>query len=216
MQRPGQGGEGDQREQPPGVDAGHVDQDRGDREARDHEGGDMPVIPDDEVVPEHAEVPEPLHDPMTSDAGAGAALPAAADRALSQKMHAAATTATTGTRTSRAASLPGQETPAPSAPQKVPNEVSMTPTANFIQFSGTFVSGPLTAMPVMTTTTIAAIAPMLAASTLCWLSPKVMTMKTTSSPSSSTPLKASVKEYQSVTRPRDSRVASWAALTSLR
>jgi hypothetical protein len=35
----------------------------------------------------------------------------------------------------------GQCTPAPSAPQNVPNEVSMTPTANFIAFSGTRASG---------------------------------------------------------------------------
>ena len=78
-------------------------------------------------------------------------------------MQAAATTATTGMTTSRAASLPGQRTPAPSAPQKVPNEVSMTPTASFIQFSGTLVSGALTAMPTMVTTMIAAAAPITAA-----------------------------------------------------
>ena len=36
-----------------------------------------------------------------------------------------------------AASPPGQCAPAPSADQKIPNVVSMTPTANFIVFSGT-------------------------------------------------------------------------------
>ncbi len=48
-----------------------------------------------------------------------------------------------------------------------------------------------------------------------WLLPKVITMKTTSSPSSSTPLKARVKEYQSLTPRRFSTVASRAAATSL-
>ena len=122
-------------------------------------------------------------------------------------MQAAATSATTGTSTSRAASLPGQATPAPSAPQKVPKLVSMTPTANFIQFSGTLVSGALTAMPMIVTTTMAAAAPITAAPMFFWLSPKVITMKTTSSPSSSTPLNARVKEYQSLTPRLDSLAA---------
>src|ERR1700677_5375380 len=114
-------------------------------------------------------------------------------------MYAAATSATTGMRTSRAASLPGHATPAPSAPQNVPNDVSMTPTASFIQFSGTFDSGALTAMPVSVTTMMAAAAPITAAPRFFWLSPNVITMNATSRPSSSTPLNASVKEYQSLT-----------------
>src|SRR5580693_6634425 len=130
-------------------------------------------------------------------------------------MYAAATSATMGTRTSSAASLPGHATPAPSAPQNVPNDVSITPTASFIQFSGTFASGALTAIPVIVTTMMAAAAPMTAAPRSFWLSPNVITMKTTSRPSSSTPLNASVKEYQSVTPRLVSLVAASAAATSL-
>ncbi len=46
-----------------------------------------------------------------------------------------------GTITSSAESDPGQCAPAPSAPQKVPNAVSITPTANFSVFSGTLARG---------------------------------------------------------------------------
>ncbi len=63
---------------------------------------------------------------------------------------------------------------------------------------------------------IAAAAPMTAAPMFFWLSPKVITMKTTSRPSSSTPLKARVKEYQSLTPRLDSLVAASAAATSRR
>ena len=85
----------------------------------------------------------------------------------------------------------------PSAPQNVPNEVSMMPTANFIAFSGTRASGARTAIPVTVTTMTAAAAPITAAPTLRWLAPNVITMKTTSRPSSRTPLNDSVKAYQS-------------------
>src|SRR5262249_56535728 len=104
---------------------------------------------------------------------------------------------TAGTITSRAASPPGQSAPAPSTPQNVPKDVSMTPTASFIQFSGTRASGALTATPVSVTSTTAATAPITAAPMLCWLAPNVSTMNTTSSPSRSTPLNAGVNEYQS-------------------
>src|SRR5581483_11364120 len=106
------------------------------------------------------------------------------------------------TSTSSAASDPGQETPAPSAPQKVPKAVSMIPTANFIQFSGTRASGARTENPTPATSTTAHAAPMTAAPMSFWLAPKVSTMNTTSSPSSSTPLNARVNAYQSFTRPR--------------
>ena len=56
---------------------------------------------------------------------------------------------------SRAASPPGQEAPAPSAAQKIPNEHSITPTMSFIVFSGTRASGARTAKPPATTTATA-------------------------------------------------------------
>ena len=54
---------------------------------------------------------------------------------------------------------PGHSTPAPSALQKIPNEVSITPTPNFNVFSGTRVSGACTITPAINTTTSAAAAP---------------------------------------------------------
>ena len=72
--------------------------------------------------------------------------------------------------------------PAPSAPQYDPNDVSMTPTASFSEFSGTRASGARTATARTTTTTTAAAAANAAKPMLPWLAPKVSTMKTTSSP----------------------------------
>ncbi len=92
----------------------------------------------------------------------------------------------------------------------------MMPTANFIAFSGTFASGARTAIPVTVTTSNAAAAPITAAPTLRWLAPNVITMKTTSRPSSRTPLNESVKAYQSLTPRRDETAASLAAATSRR
>ena len=54
---------------------------------------------------------------------------------------------------------------------------------------------------------MAAAAPITAAPMFFWLAPKVITMKTTSRPSSSTPLKARVNAYQSLTPRFDSLAA---------
>ena len=91
-----------------------------------------------------------------------------------------------------AASPAGQSAPAPSAPQKMPNEVSITPTAYLSVFSGTRASGPRTAMPAAPTITTAATAASAASPTLSWFAPNVTAMNATSRPSSSTPLKLSV------------------------
>jgi peptidase E len=76
VQGPGQRGEGAQREQPPGVHPGHVDQQGGDRQRGHHDGGDLPVVADHEVVPERSErLQGPHHRPVTSSdsvAGRGA------------------------------------------------------------------------------------------------------------------------------------------------
>lgn len=91
----------------------------------------------------------------------------------------------------RDASPPGQPAPAPSVPQNMPNEVSITPTANFIVFSGTLASGARAAAPAwMTNSTASPAAAAAAASGMrCWFAPKVSTMNATSKPSKSTPLK---------------------------
>jgi hypothetical protein len=56
---------------------------------------------------------------------------------------------------SSAPSPPGHVAPAPSAPQNIPNELSSTPTANFIAFYGTRASGALAATPAAATTSTA-------------------------------------------------------------
>ncbi len=48
-------------------------EDRGEGEADHDEGGDLPVVADDEVVPERAERLELLHEPTTSDCCGGRA-----------------------------------------------------------------------------------------------------------------------------------------------
>src|SRR5258708_36340812 len=72
VQGPGQGAEDAQRQQPPGVNPGHVDHERGDRQARGHQCGDVPVVADDEVAPERAERLELAHELITSEAGESA------------------------------------------------------------------------------------------------------------------------------------------------
>jgi hypothetical protein len=74
----------------------------------------------------------------------------------------------------------------------MPNELSITPTANFIVFSGALASGALATTPTATTTATPAAAP--ARLTLCWLATKVSTINATSRPSNRTPLKAIVNE----------------------
>ena len=88
--------------------------------------------------------------------------------------------------------------PAPSADQKIPKVVSMTPTANFIVFSGTRASGARTATPTTADEHDRAAAPAAASGMLPCVLPKVRTMKATSSPSRKTPLNESVKPYQSI------------------
>ena len=96
-----------------------------------------------------------------------------------------------GTIASSARSPPGQSAPAPSAAQNIPNEQSITPTANFIVFSGTRASGARSASPrARHGEDRDRRGRRGEADMRCWLAPKVSTMKATSRPSSSTPLKA--------------------------
>src|SRR5512133_1401670 len=153
-------------------------------ESEDDAQGQSPVVPNDEVVAEHRECPQPAHDeaPVTVPIG----------RLRSTKTEPIALTAVTSTITASAPSLPGQDTPAPSTPQNIPNEVKSTPTANFNVFSGIRASGARAAIPTAVTTTTAAAAPSAARGMLPWVAPKVKTMNATSSPSKKTPLNDSV------------------------
>src|ERR1700722_16668458 len=82
-----------------------------------------------------------------------------------------ATNSTPGITASSAAPPPGQLAPAPSAPQNMPKELSITPTANFIVFSGTLARGARAATPAAITTSTAMAAAAAASGTCFWLAP---------------------------------------------
>src|ERR1039458_4228718 len=58
-QRPAERADDAYRQQPPRVDPGHVDEQRGQGQGHDDNRRTAPVITDDEVVPERAERAEP-------------------------------------------------------------------------------------------------------------------------------------------------------------
>src|SRR6266849_3712826 len=90
---------------------------------------------------------------------------------------------------SRNRSENGQSMPKRSPDQNVPKVVSMIPTINFKVFSGTLWRGACTKAPTRITSRPAAVAPRAAKPMpLAPPPPKEMTMKATSSPSSSTDL----------------------------
>src|SRR6185437_9352301 len=124
---------------------------------RDHDPDrDRPVVADDEVVPEEAKVLDELHQ---------ASLFATTSRARCCRSEATKPNDTMSTKARTpmiAASPPGQLAPTPSALQKVPKVVSITPTANFIVFSGTRLSGAWMSTPTAPTMMIAAAAPIAA------------------------------------------------------
>src|SRR3954447_14034063 len=196
------------REQPPGVGAviGEHDDDADRRQDAD---GEAPVVADDEVPPEAGERSEVPH----ADAGSTSS-GLRSRRRRSHKTMAPVPPTVSASRTMIAASPRGQRTPAPSPAQNIPKVVSMAPTANFIVFSGTRLSGRWTNTPARSTTTAAAAAPSAASPTLCCAPPKVTTMNATSRPSSRTPLNETVNVYQST--PAESGAAARAACCSSR
>src|SRR3954469_10579652 len=177
-----------ERQQPPRVDS-VVGQDlhegERDRDPRRH----RPVVADDEVPPELPEGLHVLH--ALASAGLSSSRRRRSARTISQEKPPRK-----AIKASSESSSPGQSAPAPSAPQKQPKLVSSRPTANLIVFSGTRCSGPRASTPATTTTTSATTAATIATSSRPCALPNVITMKTTSNPSSRTPLKATVKEYQ--------------------
>src|SRR5581483_1273206 len=141
-----QHGRDGERHQPPRVDtARHECRGRSDRE-RDPDGR-APVVADDEVPPEEPERAQRLH------AKAGRR------RRFSVATAAAESRTTKASTPGSDASSPGQCTPVPSADQKMPKVVSITPTVNLSVFSGTRVSGPRTSTPAIATSTSATPAP---------------------------------------------------------
>src|SRR5437870_13337921 len=96
------------------------------------------------------------------------------------------------------AASPGHSVPMPSPNQNTPNDESIAPTPNFIQFSGTAVSGCRSAAATAVTMTPAATATQIAAAMAeTPFAPNEMTMKATSGPSRSTALYATIIPLQS-------------------
>jgi DNA-binding NarL/FixJ family response regulator len=71
VQGPAERGEDAHGQQPPGVDAGRVDEQGRHREGHDHDDRDAPVVTDHEVVPERADRLEPLHEATFSEGRTG-------------------------------------------------------------------------------------------------------------------------------------------------
>src|SRR4051812_29777559 len=133
------------RHEPPRVDTERHEP-SGSRYREDDTNRGAPVVADHEVPPEAAKRPDAAH--------------ASATRLRRRSVTAEYDMSTTKTRTPRREALsPGQSTPAPSAAQKMPNDVNITPTANFSVFSGTRASGARTTMPTTATRTRAIPAP---------------------------------------------------------
>src|SRR6266545_661650 len=178
-----------ERKEPPRVDA-VVGEERRQPQRNREPRGDAPVVADDEVPPESSERAEVAH--ALAPAGTGT-------RRWRRRTRTSAneTTLRNAITPNRDSSSPGQSTTAPSAPQKQPKLVSRRPTANLIVFSGTRVSGPRASTPPATTSTSAAAAPPAARPSRPCALPNEITMKTTSRPSSRTPLNATVNAYQS-------------------
>ena len=117
-------------------------------EARDHPGRRHPVIARDEL-------PHPRACPRES----GSCLPPdprRRRRAEDPHEQRARRPARSGRWRAAPHRLPASLAPAPSAPQKIPNEVSITPTLNFIAFSGARASGWRIATPIAATSRTAA------------------------------------------------------------
>ena len=110
----------------------------------------------------------------------------------------------------------GRERAGALGPPEDPDQVSITPTENFIAFSGMRASGARAANPAPTTIATATAAAAAASPIRCWLAPNVRTMNATSRPSSSTPLNAITNEYGVEVRAAASTRACIAASRSAR
>src|SRR5262249_38059602 len=184
----------------------------GQRQRHGHHGGPAPVVTDHEVVPERAERAQPpAHAALPSAVGTAARAAARARR--SRATYPSATRAVAGTMASSATSLPGHQPPPPPAPQTPPTGAGMPPPATSSCSPGPRAGGPPRGTRTPAPPPPAAAAPAAASPTFCWLAPNVIAMKTTSRPSSSTPLNESVKAYQSRTPRRPPLAAARAAAT---
>src|SRR3954454_18724168 len=168
---------------PPGARAhglphGHGDQDGNGDADRQRPG-----------LPQHELAQRPQHHATARDAGR--------DAAESARTIACETTSHTASTTRSPASPRGQCTPSPSAQKNVPKVVSTRPTTYLSSLSGSRRSGRCRSTPRPTTSTTAAAAPASAGARPPGRAARTVTIRITSTPSSSTPLNATANPGQS-------------------
>src|SRR3954463_5801900 len=152
-------------------------------------------------LPQHELAQRPQHHATARDARRGAA--------DSARTMACETTSHTASTTSSPASPSGQAPPSPSAQKNVPKVVSTSPTTYLSSLSGIRRSGRCSSTPRPITSTTAAAAPASAGARPPGRAARTVTIRITSTPSSSTPLKATANHGQS-TRPATGG-SSWAS-----
>src|SRR3954470_12166536 len=188
----GDEGPGQEREQdeaagvlPPVRRSGRGAQDRGDPHGDEDADRQRPRLAQDELAD------RPHHAAASVDAGRPPPAPASTRTAPCD-------TSSQTASTSRSAPSPsGQSTPSPSAQKNVPNVVSTSPTTYFSSLSGSFRSGRCSTSPRPRTSTTAAAPPTSAGASPPGRAASTVTMRMTSTPSSSTPLNAIMKPGQS-------------------
>src|SRR3954451_7156586 len=175
--------EGEQYEAAAGLPPGARRRAHGDREPHRHRDADRqrPRLPQQELAQ------RPQHHATALGRGA----------ADSARTIACETTTHTASTTSSPASPSGQSTPRPSAQKNVPNVVSTSPTTDFRSLSGRRRSGRCRSSPSPITSTTAAAPPTSAGARPPGRAASTVTMRMTSTPSSSTPLNATTKPGQS-------------------
>src|SRR2546423_11223531 len=174
-------------------DAGHQ-QERPDQQRAHHSRRDLPVVADDEVVREAPDGPDDAHAPTFSRART---FGSTVTRIRDSTSQPARTTGSARSPPGHSRLRPPCSTPSPSTDQHVPYVARSRPTAYLSVSPGTADSGRLATTPATVTTSPATSAEAAATGTLPALSPKVITMKTTSTPSRNTPLKDTTKPNQS-------------------
>src|SRR3954453_18435214 len=168
---------------PPGVRAGR--RAHRDREPHGHRDADRQRP----RLPQHELAQRPQHHATARGARRGSA--------DSARTIACETTSHTASTTSSPASPSGQLTPSPSAQKKVPKVVSTSPTTYLSSLPGSRRSGRCRSSPRPITRTTAAEAPASAGARPPGRAARTVTIRITSTPSSSTPLNATAKPGQS-------------------
>src|SRR3954468_17188002 len=188
----GDEGPGQEREQdeaagvlPPVRRSGRGAQDRGDPHGDEDSDRQRPRLAREHVAR------RPHHAPASPGAGPPPPAPA-------RTRTAPCDTSSQTASTSRSAASPrGQSAPSPSAQKNVPNVVSTSPTTYFSSVSGSRRNGRCSTTPSPSTSTTAAAPPASAGASPPGRAARTVTMRITSTPSSSTPLNAMTNPGQS-------------------